>query len=128
MKLLRQRSRVVGYSATARVDSGAAFIRGLLTLEKQERFNHIDDHFMGRHRLTTQGIQDWMPVDNNIPKGELLGSPLDLSPLPGQDRQDSRSDQWTSRSSTGDLPEVSEVARVSDGGEPHFSIWLVLIM
>ena len=36
-----------------------------------ERFDHIDDHFMGRHGLTKQDIQDWIPVDGDKPRGDL---------------------------------------------------------
>jgi hypothetical protein len=39
-----------------------------------ERFNHIDDHFMGRHSLPKQSIQDWIPIDSDKPKGDV-GSP-----------------------------------------------------
>jgi hypothetical protein len=28
-----------------------------------ERFDHIDDHFMGRGDLVQKSIQDWVPVD-----------------------------------------------------------------
>jgi hypothetical protein len=30
-----------------------------------ERFDHIDDHFMGRNTLAKEGIQDWIPVDGS---------------------------------------------------------------
>lgn len=33
-----------------------------------ERFDHIDNHFMGRHGLAKQDIQDWVPVDGNEPR------------------------------------------------------------
>jgi hypothetical protein len=35
-----------------------------------ERFDHIDNHFMGRGLLTRQGIQDWVHVDSKKPKGD----------------------------------------------------------
>lgn len=44
-----------------------------------ERFDHIDDHFMGRHNFPKQSIQDWIPVDSDKPKGD---GDID-SPLPG---------------------------------------------
>ncbi|KAL3424271.1 C2H2 type zinc finger domain protein [Phlyctema vagabunda] len=34
-----------------------------------ERFNHIDDHFMGRNGYSEQRISDWTPVDSDRPKG-----------------------------------------------------------
>ena len=34
-----------------------------------ERFNRIDDHFMGRHGLVNQSIEEWIPVHGNKPKG-----------------------------------------------------------
>ncbi len=33
-----------------------------------ERFDHIDDHFMGRRDFARQGIQDWFPMDRARPK------------------------------------------------------------
>jgi hypothetical protein len=33
-----------------------------------ERFDHIDDHFMGRHDLPVQDISDWVPVDSDKPR------------------------------------------------------------
>jgi hypothetical protein len=35
-----------------------------------ERFDHIDDHFMGRHGLVNQSIEEWIPIDGNMPKGD----------------------------------------------------------
>lgn len=45
-----------------------------------ERFDHIDDHFMGRGVLPKQSIIDWVPLDSDRPKGEVgslhsFGSP-----------------------------------------------------
>jgi uncharacterized C2H2 Zn-finger protein len=53
-----------------------------------ERFDHIDDHFMGRHGLPKQGIQDWFPMDSDKPKGEVesprsLGSTDEENPTAG---------------------------------------------
>jgi len=36
-----------------------------------ERYNHIDDHFMGRHGQLKQNIRDWIPVDSDKPRGDL---------------------------------------------------------
>jgi hypothetical protein len=52
------------------------FCKGLIELKKRgleawaERFDHIDDHFMGRKGFTAQRILDWIPVDSNEPQGE----------------------------------------------------------
>ncbi|KAK0108178.1 hypothetical protein ONS95_003001 [Cadophora gregata] len=59
------------------------FCKKLVDLKKKgldawtERFDHIDDHFMGRAPFPKQGIQDWVPVDSDKPKGDVLvPSPL----------------------------------------------------
>jgi hypothetical protein len=80
-----------------------------------ERFDHIDDHFMGRHNWTKQGIQDWVPVDSDRPRGDVE-SPSDLSP--GKDSQDSPSDRSTSGSPNGNSPEASGAT----GGSPAQAI------
>jgi hypothetical protein len=69
-----------------------------------ERFDHIDDHFMGRHGLTKQAIQDWIPVDSDKPKGDME-SPLDLSP--GKESQDGSSDRSSSGPPNRNSPEAS---------------------
>jgi hypothetical protein len=51
-----------------------------------ERFDHIDAHFMGRHELPKQSIQDWVPMDNDRSKGDSgnpcsVGSPASVSTL-----------------------------------------------
>ena len=51
-----------------------------------ERFNHIDDHFMGRYKLPKQSIQDWVPMDNDRSKGDSgslcsIGPPASVSTL-----------------------------------------------
>ncbi len=63
------------------------FCASLVDLKKKgleawgERFDHIDDHFMGRKGLEKQGIQDWVPLDGKEPKGEFEGPhPLGGSP------------------------------------------------
>jgi hypothetical protein len=47
-----------------------------------ERFDHIDDHFMGNHSFKCQSIQDWVPVNSDKPKGEI-GNPHSLNESPG---------------------------------------------
>jgi len=52
------------------------FCRKLIDLKKRgldawtERFDHIDDHFMGRKGLEVQRIRDWVNVDGKKPRGE----------------------------------------------------------
>jgi hypothetical protein len=75
-----------------------------------ERFDHIDDHFMGRHNLPKQSIQDWVPMDSDRPKGEVespqpLGSPDEDGPGPSQS---------ATGSPTGNPPE----SKASTGGSP----------
>ncbi len=38
-----------------------------------ERFDHIDDHFMGKNGREKVAIGEWISVDNNKPKGDLEG-------------------------------------------------------
>ena len=105
----------IGRNCQARFWCG--FCTKLIDLTKKgveawtERFDHIDDHFMGRHGLTKQGIQDWIPVNSDKPKGDVE-SPLDLSP--GKDSQDSPSDRSSSGSPNGNSPEASGAT----GGSP----------
>ncbi|CAG8949971.1 hypothetical protein HYFRA_00004303 [Hymenoscyphus fraxineus] len=48
-----------------------------------ERFDHIDDHFMGRGKFEKLGIRDWVPVDGSTnpgPKRTLSSNSSSLSP------------------------------------------------
>lgn len=40
----------------------------------KERFDHIDEHFMGHRDLPEQSIEDWVPVDNDKPKRDITSS------------------------------------------------------
>jgi hypothetical protein len=71
-----------------------------------ERFDHIDDHFMGRHGLTKQSIQDWIPVDSDKPKGDVE-TPVGLSPE--EESQGSPSDSSPYESSFGESVEASGI-------------------
>ncbi|PVH85156.1 hypothetical protein DL98DRAFT_583750 [Cadophora sp. DSE1049] len=71
----------IGRNCQARFWCG--FCKRLVDLKKKgleawtERFDHIDDHFMGRGAFPKQGIQDWIPVDSDKPKGDVMvPSPL----------------------------------------------------
>ncbi|KAF7870534.1 hypothetical protein EAF04_004278 [Stromatinia cepivora] len=66
-----------------------------------ERFDHIDDHFMGRRGIEKQGIQDWVPVDGDKPKGDVA-SPNSLggsSPKDGHEESSTDSTNDSGRSS-----------------------------
>ncbi|KAF7933756.1 uncharacterized protein EAE98_003465 [Botrytis deweyae] len=78
----------IGRNCQARFWCG--FCKTLVDLKKKgleawtERFDHIDNHFMGRHGLQKQSIQDWIPVDSDKPKGDAA-SP---NPLGGSSPKD----------------------------------------
>jgi len=65
----------IGRNCQARFWCG--FCRKLVELKRKgvdawtERFDHIDDHFMGRHGQPKQKIQEWVPMDSDRPKAEL---------------------------------------------------------
>ncbi|RFU33116.1 hypothetical protein B7463_g3224, partial [Scytalidium lignicola] len=66
----------IGRNCQARFWCG--FCRELVDLKKRgleawtERFDHIDDHFMGRKGSEVKSIQDWVNVDGVKPRGESL--------------------------------------------------------
>ncbi|TEY34084.1 hypothetical protein BOTCAL_0651g00020 [Botryotinia calthae] len=65
----------IGRNCQARFWCG--FCVSLVDLKNQslaawtERFDHIDDHFMGRHGLKKQGIQNWIPVDSDKSRDDV---------------------------------------------------------
>ncbi|ESZ90573.1 hypothetical protein SBOR_9041 [Sclerotinia borealis F-4128] len=65
----------IGRNCQARFWCG--FCQKLIDLRKKgleawtERFDHIDDHFMGRRGLDKQGIRDWIPLDIDKPEGDV---------------------------------------------------------
>ena len=94
------------------------FCNQLVDLKKRgvdawtERFDHIDDHFMGRHQQPKQSILDWVPMDSDRPKGDVespapLGSPDEGAPGPSQ-----------SHSATGSPAGSSPESKGSAGGSP----------
>jgi len=102
----------IGRNCQARFWCG--FCEKLVELKKRgveawtERFDHIDDHFMGRHTLPKQSIQDWVPMDSDRPKGEVespysFGSPDEFGP---------------SHSATGSPAGNSPKSQASAGGSP----------
>lgn len=66
----------IGRNCQARFWCG--FCKKLVDLKKKgldawtERFDHIDNHFMGKGGFSKQGIQDWIPVDSDKPKGDVM--------------------------------------------------------
>lgn len=109
----------IGRNCQARFWCG--FCTKLVELKKKgldawtERFDHIDDHFMGRHGLPKQSIQDWIPVDSDKPKGDL---PSDIPA--GKESHDSGADLSGSASYIGASPASSGAA----GGSPADAIIL----
>jgi hypothetical protein len=96
----------IGRNCQARFWCG--FCTKLVELKKKgleawtERFDHIDDHFMGRHNWPKQGIQDWIPVDSDKPKGDST------SDIPaGKEGHDSGPDPSGSGSPSGTSPDAS---------------------
>ncbi|KAG4428199.1 hypothetical protein IFR05_016320 [Cadophora sp. M221] len=69
------------------------FCKELVDLKKKgleawtERFDHIDNHFMGRAPFPKQSIQDWIPVDSDKPKGDVV-IPFPLGSESGSKSQD----------------------------------------
>ena len=80
-----------------------------------ERFDHIDDHFMGRHGLTSQSIQDWVPVDSgDKPKRDV--SPLgDYHPTPRHGNAETSPQSPDSNSADESSPEPADLAGPSSG-------------
>lgn len=101
----------IGRNCQARFWCG--FCNKLIELKKKgvgawtERFNHIDDHFMGRNGLPKQNIQYWIPMINDKPRedGQKPRS-LDLF-LEKEDGEDSCSSSGTSIDSASDDTESS---------------------
>lgn len=60
-----------------------------------ERFDHIDDHFMGRG-VPKQSIREWIPVDSDKPKGEVAP---EASASSSSDKESSSSSEHESSSS-----------------------------
>ncbi|KUJ15909.1 uncharacterized protein LY89DRAFT_735054 [Mollisia scopiformis] len=58
-----------------------------------ERFDHIDDHFMGRNQQPKQSIREWIPVDSDKPKGDVASSSPHDQPIFGEPSSSSSSDK-----------------------------------
>ncbi|KAM3075183.1 hypothetical protein ACMFMF_005862 [Clarireedia jacksonii] len=99
------------------------FCKKLVELKKKgldawtERFDHIDDHFMGRRGLPAQSIRDWIPVNSDIPIG---GSPTgsDVSDGTSSSPDSSGRSSPHSLGSAGDSPAN---AIILNGDKPNLS-------
>jgi hypothetical protein len=82
------------------------FCKKLIGLKKKgveawtERFDHIDDHFMGLHGYKKQCILDWIPVDSTKRKGEAEISLFLGASTGNEDHSDPASSDGTSSKST----------------------------
>ncbi|KAL5322018.1 hypothetical protein ACEPPN_009986 [Leptodophora sp. 'Broadleaf-Isolate-01'] len=96
----------IGRNCQARFWCG--FCKELVDLKKKgleawtERFDHIDDHFMGRAPFPKQSIQDWIPVDSDKPKGDVV-IPFPLGSGSGSGSK-SKDEAETSSSGNGSSP------------------------
>jgi hypothetical protein len=96
----------IGRNCQARFWCG--FCTELIVLKKKgleawaERFDHIDDHFMGRKPFPKQSIQDWVPVDSDKPRGNIE-SPHSMDGSSGKDSP--QSEDSAAVSPDGKLPE-----------------------
>lgn len=106
----------IGRNCQARFWCG--FCKKLIDLKKKgldawiERFDHIDDHFMGRKGMKKQSIRNWIPVDGDKPKGGIA-SPNSFggnSPKHGHDEVsgDSISESVENQTSTSKKREHSD--------------------
>jgi hypothetical protein len=111
----------IGRNCQARFWCG--FCVRLIDLKKKsvdawaERFDHIDDHFMGRHGLTSQSIQDWVPVDSgDKPKRGV--SPLgDYHTTPSHGNSEASPPRSDSNSADESSPEPADLAGPSSGAD-----------
>jgi hypothetical protein len=78
-----------------------------------ERFNHIDDHFMGRHGLKKENILDWKPCEGDIMKKDIKS----LSNNKESCNSDSGSGSGTLPDATGSSVGVKRTRSPMDGEE-----------
>ena len=77
-----------------------------------ERFDHVDDHFMGRHGQPAKNIKDWVPITGDKSEGESASS------CPTTTHQQLTSDGSES-SGSGSPEESSPDATQSEGSPPN---------
>jgi hypothetical protein len=108
----------IGRNCQARFWCG--FCIKLIELKKKgldawtERFDHIDDHFMGRRDLKKQSILDWIPVNSDKPKGDVE-SAYSLDASPGKESKEAAFDNSAASSPNGSSPEST----VPGGSSAH---------
>jgi hypothetical protein len=115
----------IGRNSQARFWCG--FCAKLIDLKKKsveawaERFDHIDDHFMGRHGLIPRSIQDWVPVDSHdMPKQDVL--PLrDSDPTQSHENPEDSPQSLEPKSSNGSSPEPTDLAGPSSGNSSNLA-------
>ena len=84
-----------------------------------ERFDHIDDHFMGRYGFTQQSIQDWVPVDCSDKPGPDTPALCTFDPSSKHNSPEDSSQSSDSRSSNGSSPEPVDLSEAfsEDAGD-----------
>lgn len=84
-----------------------------------ERFDHIDDHFMGRG-VPKQSIKEWIPVDSGKPKGDVADPPGFGELDPGEEDEGYKNDHTSDTSDSIDRPgESSRTAINLEIQNPH---------
>jgi hypothetical protein len=78
-----------------------------------ERFDHIDDHFMGRHGLIQQSIQDWVPVDSSDQAKPDALVFHDFASSPKNESSEDSPQSSDSKSSNGGSPEPADLPEPS---------------
>jgi hypothetical protein len=73
-----------------------------------ERFDHIDDHFMGRGHRAKEGIQDWIPVDGSEKVNDIRSN---SDSKPKSESSDSGSSSSGSSPSTSTGPPTNAIVR-----------------
>lgn len=82
-----------------------------------ERFDHIDDHYMGRNGNPPQTIQDWAAVDENEAESEFLVMSCLLSEPGSSSSSDSASSESSSSSSSSEKVPVAAPAHAKRRAE-----------
>ena len=83
-----------------------------------ERYDHIDDHFMGRRGQPKQDIRDWVPVDSDKPRGDIphsLNVSLDIEVKEGSSPASSSS--WSESESSGAAGESAHARNLASHPE-----------
>ncbi|CZT10077.1 uncharacterized protein RAG0_14658 [Rhynchosporium agropyri] len=76
--VLDEKLKACGIGSNCQSQFWCGFCKKLIDLKMQglaawnERFDHIDKHFMGREPFTKQSIRDWSPVDADLSKADFV--------------------------------------------------------